>query len=172
MITIIIICVLIFLGLLWLKEKSAKVLKEDFDPAAPLEVEIKTFNKHNDERKHEINFARLSKHKGNEHVLIYHMVADAAQKQKKYFSYKDLYDSPKMLFAFKKLVNSPNVFFDELVMLSSNEGVPEQSNFHGHSDNENNVGLHIEQVPTKTEQYVPMPPNPTWKYIERSRGKY
>jgi hypothetical protein len=134
-------------------------------------LDLRTYNQYYAGRRNQLNMARLEREKDNILVALFMLVNDASNKGKKFVAYKDLPQSTTMYNAFVLLNENPEYYFEELAQLSMQKNNKPYEGFAG-NDDENNLGLHIENVPEKTGQYLPRAPSSAWKYIERSRGPH
>jgi hypothetical protein len=174
---IILLLFIILVGYLWWTNKlpasPSSVIASLTNAKKPLEMDIKTFDKFYASHRNRINLGRLEREKSKECVILFNVMMDASNKGKRSIVYRDLPASAKMYAAFSTLVDDPDKFFGELSYLSNpptrDVKVADYSN---NNPETNNVGLHIENEPTKTNQYAPRVPNSAWRHIERTRGPH
>ena len=174
------IVILIFLAIVLLWLWCADIIQlplapyrgsKNFGSAKQTMLDLRTFDQYYSGRRSQLNLARLEREKDNILVALFMLVNDASNKGKKFIAYKDLPQSTTMYNAFVMLNENPEHYFSELSQLSAKKQNKPYEGFISFED-ENNVGLHVENFPEKTDQYLPRTPSSMWKHIERSRGPH
>ena len=168
-----ILVVVVLLCIIWLitsNKKCEPELESMTNSNGPLELDINTFDQYYAGRRNQLNNARLDRMKSNEYVSVLNLFLDASNKGKRTLAYKDVPNSPKMYEAFELLRSDPDLFFNALSKMSDDSKHKKKEPVN--QSNVSNLGLQIENEPTKTTQYIPTKPASMWKYIERSRGPH
>jgi hypothetical protein len=132
---------------------------------------MQLFNNYYEKHRSSINLSRLERAKAHEYVIVLNTMLHASKKSKKLLTSKDFPNNVKVQAAFDVLKYNPDGFFKVIFDLSNES---KHANFAGEPNvsNASNLGLNIENSPTKTTQYIPREHTNMWKHIERTRGPH
>lgn len=165
------VLLVIIIGYLWwidaLPSSPKAALTNSYNHSSELSVD--TFDKYYAGRRNQINLGRLERSRDNEYVIVFNVCMEASKKGKSLIVYKDLPSGPRIYDAFDTLKSNPDKFFNVLSDISIPPVVPTVP---VNQSNASNLGLQIENEPTKVSQFAPRKPSSVWKHIERSRGSH